>query len=99
MAAVESPGVMQVGDVEFSLDHDLDNPWQAVLYNCACHTYAQVIQQLILALGCTREQGYELAWMANHHGRATVFYGHKTNCERVVRILRDISLQAELEQT
>lgn len=99
MAAVESPGVMQVEDVEFSLDAGLENPWQAVLYNCDCHTYAQVIQQLMLAIGCTREQGYELAWMVNHHGHAAVYYGDKTHCERVVQILRDIGLQAELEQT
>jgi hypothetical protein len=99
MAAVESPGVMQVEDVEFSVDSGLDNPWQAVLHTCDCHTYAQIIQQLMLAIGCTREQGYELAWMANHHGHATVYYGDKTNCERIVHILRDAGLQAEVEQT
>jgi hypothetical protein len=99
MAAVESPGGMQVEDVEFSVDSGLDNPWQAVLYTCDCHTYAQVIQQLMLAIGCTREQGYELAWMVNHHGHATVYYGDKIKCERVVQILQDAGLQAEVEQT
>lgn len=99
MADAALPEVIQVEDVEFSLDDGLDNPWQAVLYNCDCHTYEQVIQQLMLAIGCTREQGYEIAWIVDHHGRAAVYHGEKPECERVVRILRNIGLRAEVEQT
>jgi hypothetical protein len=99
MAAVKSPEVMQVEDVEFSIDDGLDNPWQSVLYHCDCHTYQQIIQQLMLAIGCTREQGYELAWRVNHHGHAPVYYGAQKDCEQVVRVLRDINLRAEVEPT
>ena len=100
MATVDLPDVVTVEDVETGLgDDSLDNPWQAVLYNCDCHTYAQVIQQLMLAIGCSRDQAYELAWIVDHHGRASVYFGEKPECERVVRILRDIGLRAEVEQT
>ena len=100
MATVDLPDVLTVEDLETERDNnDLDNPWQAVLYNCDCHTYAQVIQQLILAIRCSRDHAYELAWIVDHHGRASVYFGEQAECERVVRILRDIGLRAEVEQT
>jgi ATP-dependent Clp protease adaptor protein ClpS len=100
VATVDLPDVITVEDVETDLDDDsLDNPWQAVLYNCDCHTYAQVIQQLMLAIGCSRDQAYELAWIVDHHGQASVYFGEKAECERVVHILRDIGLRAEVEQS
>ena len=101
MATVDLPDVLTVEDVETDIDDGsgLDNPWQAVLYNCDCHTYAQVIHQLILAIGCSRDHAYELAWVVDHHGRASVYFGEKAECARVVRILRDIGLRAEVEQT
>jgi ATP-dependent Clp protease adaptor protein ClpS len=100
VATVDLPDVLTDEDVETDLDDtSLDNPWQAVLYNCDCHTYAQVIQQLMLAIGCSRDQAYELAWIVDHHGRASVYFGEKTECERVVGILRDIGLRAEVEQS
>jgi hypothetical protein len=76
MATVDLPDVLTVEDVETDLDDSsLDNPWQAVLYNCDWHTYAQVIQQLILAIGCSRDQAYELAWIVDHHGRPRSIWG------------------------
>ena len=77
MATVDLPDVSTVEDVETDIDDgSLDNPWQAVLYNCDCHTYAQVIQQLMLAIGCSRDQAYELAWIVDHHGRGLgLFWG------------------------
>jgi ATP-dependent Clp protease adapter protein ClpS len=100
VATVDLPDVLTDEDVETDLDDtSLDNPWQAVLYNCDCHTYAQVIQQLMLAIRCSQDQAYELAWIVDHHGRASVYFGEKTECERVVGILRDIGLRAEVEQS
>ena len=98
MALEVAPEVISVEDIETEVDDGLDMPWQAVLYNCDCHTYEEVIQQLMLAIGCSREEAYELAWIVDHHGRAAVYTGEKPDCERVVRILRDIGLRAEVEQ-
>jgi ATP-dependent Clp protease adapter protein ClpS len=53
----------------------------------------------MLAIGCSRDQAYELAWIVDHHGRASVYFGEKAECERVVRILQDIGLRAEVEQS
>jgi hypothetical protein len=100
VATVDLPDVLTVEDVETERDDEgLDNLWQAVLYNRDCHTYAQVIQQLMLALRCPRDHAYELAWIVDHPGRVSVYFGEKAECERVVRILRDIGLRAEVEAT
>ena len=99
MATVELPDVITSEDIETDLDNGLDNPWQVVLYNCDCHTYEEVILQLMLAIGCSRDQAYEYAWIVDHHGRAAVYFGDKKDCERVVHILCDIGLRAEVEQT
>lgn len=99
MATVDLPAVIPDIDLETNLDTGLDNPWQAVLYNCDCHTYEDVIQQLMLAIGCSRDQAYEYAWIVDHHGRAAVYFGEQKDCERVVHILQDIGLRAEVEQT
>ncbi|GIX46432.1 MAG: hypothetical protein KatS3mg131_0643 [Candidatus Tectimicrobiota bacterium] len=99
MATGALPEVFTTEELEIEFDSGLDVPWQAVLYNCDCHTYEEVIRQLMLALGCSREEAYELAWIVDHHGRAAVYTGEKPACERVVHILRDIGLRAEVEQT
>ena len=100
MATVALPDVLTIENVGTERDDDgLDNPWQAVLYNCDCHTYAQVIQQLMLAVGCSPDHAYELAWIVDHHGRASVYFGEKAKCEHVMHILRDIGLHAEVEKT
>jgi ATP-dependent Clp protease adaptor protein ClpS len=100
VATVDLPDVLTVEDLETERGDDgLDNPWQAVLYNCDCHTYAQVIQQLMLAIGCSRDHAYESAWIVDHHGRASVYVGKKAECERIVRILCDIALRAEVEES
>jgi len=35
----------------------------------------------------------------DHDGRASVYFGEKAECERVVRILLDIGWRAEVEKT
>lgn len=95
MATVDLPEAITLDDLE--VGDGLDNPWQAVLYNCDCHTYEQVIRQLMIAIHCSHEQAYELAWIVDHHGRASVYIGDQEACERVVHILRDIGLRAEVE--
>ena len=98
MESVELPEFLSFAELELG-DGVLNNPWQAVLYTCDCHTYTQVIQQLTRAIRCSREVAYELAWTVHHHGQAIVYLGMQPECERIVSILRDIGLRAAVEQT
>lgn len=77
----------------------LGNPWQTVLYNCDCHTYDQVIWALMAAISCTREQAYEYAWIVDHHGRGSVYHGERSECERVMLVLRNGGLVSEIEES
>ena len=85
MATVDLPDVLTVEDVETALDDgDLDNPWQAVLYNCDCHTYQQVIALFCQCIpGMTPSKAFELAWKIDHQGEAVVFTGSWKQSEEI----------------
>jgi ATP-dependent Clp protease adaptor protein ClpS len=67
------------------------------LFNCSCHTFEQVITQLIKAIrGMTRPLAEELAWRVHTNGLAEVFRGDPAECDRVAAILKDIGLIVEV---
>jgi hypothetical protein len=76
----------------------LSDPWQTVLYNCNCHSYDQVIQALRVAISCTLEEAFAHAWTVDHHGQASVYRGEHKECERVMGVLVDAGLRAEVEE-
>jgi ATP-dependent Clp protease adapter protein ClpS len=63
------------------------------LFNCECHTFDDVIGQLVKAVpGMTRGQAEELAWRVHSQGLAEVYRGGAPECERVASILAEIGL-------
>lgn len=63
------------------------------LFNCDCHTFQEVIAQLVRAVpGMTRAQAEELAWRVHTQGLAEVYRGGAPECERVAAILAEIGL-------
>lgn len=63
------------------------------LFNCDCHTFEQVIGQLVKAVpGMTRAEAEELAWRVHTQGLAEVYRGGQPECERVAAILAEIGL-------
>ncbi len=99
MPAVAEPGVVMIEDIFENDGTNVGNPWQTVLYNCSCHTYDQVIEVLIVAICCTREEAYEFAWTVDHHGQASVYHGEQSECQRVMLVLRGAGLRAEVEES
>ena len=85
MATVDLPDVLTVEDVETDIDDgSLDNPWQAVLYNCDCHTYQQVIALFCQCIpGMNPSKAFELAWKIDHQGEAVVYTGEWKQAEEV----------------
>ena len=75
----------------------LKKPARVILYNDDWHTFDDVIIQLMKATGCTVEQGFQHAWAIHHNGRDVVFQAEREKCEKVVQILRQIRLQAEVD--
>jgi ATP-dependent Clp protease adaptor protein ClpS len=66
---------------------------QVFLFNCDCHSFDQVITQLLKAVpGMTRPLAEELAWRVHTNGLAEVYRGGFEECERVAKILGEIGL-------
>jgi len=92
---VETP---EVEDLE-STETEVSPPWMTVLHNCDCHTFDQVVKQLMKAIACTEERGWELAWQVHNTGKAVVKVGPETECVRVGNILGAIGLIVTVAQS
>ena len=91
----ESP---QADEIE-ATDVALAPPWMTVLHNCDCHTFEEVVKQLMKAIACSEERGWELAWQVHNTGKAVVKVGAETECVRVGNILAAIGLVVTVTQS
>ncbi len=63
------------------------------LFNCECHTFDDVITQLLKAVpGMTRPLAEETAWRVHTTGLAEVYRGGTPECDRVAKILGETGL-------
>ncbi len=63
------------------------------LFNCECHTFEEVITQLVKAVpGMTRPLAEELAWRVHTQGLAEVYRGGASECDRVAKVLGETGL-------
>ena len=92
---VETP---EVEDLE-STDVAVSPPWMTILHNCDCHTFEEVVRQLMKAIACSEERGWELAWQVHNTGRAVVKVAPEAECVRVGNILAAIGLVVTVTQS
>lgn len=71
-------------------------PWIVILYNDQIHTFDDVIDQLIKAIGCTVLDAERLAWQVHTEGKACVYDGDFEVCFRVQSVLGEIGLNSEI---
>jgi ATP-dependent Clp protease adaptor protein ClpS len=63
------------------------------LFNCECHSFDDVITQLLKAVpGMTRPLAEELAWRVHTQGLAEVYRGSGSECDRVAKVLGETGL-------
>ena len=67
-------------------------PWMTVLHNCDCHTFEEVVRQLMKAIACSEAEGWEIAWRVHNTGKAVVRVGAEAECVKVGNILAAIGL-------
>jgi len=72
--------------------------WQTVLYNCECHSFDEVIEQIMLAIKCTEATASQYAMTAHQLGCVAVFKGTKDKCEQVADVLGSIGLSVKVVQ-
>lgn len=74
-----------------------DTPWRLILYNDEEHTFDEVINQLIKALGCNVSKAEELTWKVHNDGKAVVFEGTFEECLKINSVLQEIELITEIK--
>jgi ATP-dependent Clp protease adaptor protein ClpS len=88
----ERTATRPVTDEETGETTALPPPWITFLWNCDCHTFEQVANQLVKAIGCSHDEGMQIAWRVHTEGKAAVRVGPRSECERVARVLSEIGL-------
>lgn len=91
----ETPGVDVLEKDE--VDDQEDTPWRVILYNDEIHTFDEVIEQLIKALGCTFDHAESLTMKVHNEGKAKVFEGTFEECFEVNGVLKEIQLVTEIK--
>jgi ATP-dependent Clp protease adaptor protein ClpS len=70
----EKKPLIEVDVLEESKEEEaLDNPWKLILYDDDIHTFDEVINQLMKALGCSRAHAEELTYKVHNEGKAVVY--------------------------
>ena len=81
-----------VPDILDEVESAVSPPWMTVLHNCDCHTFEEVVRQLMKAIACPEAEGWEIARQVHNTGKAVVKVGAEAECVRVGNILAEIGL-------
>ncbi|HMB97305.1 MAG TPA: ATP-dependent Clp protease adaptor ClpS [Balneolaceae bacterium] len=74
-----------------------DTPWRLILYDDDIHTFDEVSNQLIKALGCSVSRAEELTLKVHNEGKATVHEGSFEECLKINTVLQEIQLITEIK--
>jgi ATP-dependent Clp protease adaptor protein ClpS len=94
-ATETTPEVEEIEEVEVALAP----PWITILHNCDCHTFEDVVKQLIKAIACSEDRAWEIAWEVHNTGKAVVKVGPEAECVRVGNILAATGLVVTVTQS
>lgn len=78
-------------------EESLDTPWRVILYDDDIHTFDEVINQIIKAIGCTVAKAEELTLTVHTKGKAVVFEGTFEECLKINAVLLEIQLVTEIK--
>ena len=76
---------------------DSAGSFRVILFNDEEHTFEEVIQQLMIALSCTRSKAERLTWVVHTRGRCMVFAGSLEEALQVSAVLEEIALRTEIQ--
>lgn len=83
--------------VESQEEEKVNTPWKLILYDDDIHTFDEVIQQLIRALGCSVSKAEELTYKVHFDGKAIVYEGSFEECLKINSVLQEIQLVTEIK--
>ena len=74
-----------------------DTPWRVILYDDDVHTFDEVIEQIVKAIGCSVSHAEKLTFKVHNEGKAEVFEGTFEECFQVNGVLKEIQLITEIK--
>lgn len=91
-----------VGVIEAPVEQDAPpgsggEGYRVILYNDDHHYQHEVAEQLQKATEYPMSRCWDIMMEAHRKGRAICYHGSRERCHRVARILREISLQCEVD--
>lgn len=69
---------------------------RVILFNDDWHTFDEVIEQIILATGCSHSHAERCTLEVHHLGKSMVYEGDISACLRASAILEEIALHTQL---
>ena len=66
--------------------------WRVIVFNCYCHSFDEVVTQIMRAIRCSNEKATDITFVAERTGSATVCVGSQDYCEKVANILGKVGL-------
>lgn len=89
---------VEVVEEEKEEEKEKDNtPWRVILFDDDIHTFEEVINQLVKALGCSTSHAEKLTFKVHNEGKAEVFEGSFEECFKVNGVLKEIQLITEIK--
>jgi ATP-dependent Clp protease adaptor protein ClpS len=70
---------------------------RVILYNDEEHTFEEVINQIVRAVGCSLAEAEAMTAEVHLYGKAMVFQGAMAECFRVSSVLEEIALHTQIE--
>jgi hypothetical protein len=86
------PKATTIPDIDIFASIKEEWVWKTILFNCNCHTFNDVIDQLVYAIGCSEATASQMAHVVHNFGSIVAYKGEKESCERVADILGKIGL-------
>jgi len=75
-----------------------DSAWSVILFNCYCHSYEEVVEQVMGSTVCGYAAGCNHADAAEEFGSTKVFEGSFSDCTRVAGVLGSTGIDVRITQ-
>ena len=93
----KSPFQNPLSQEEQEEDVLIEQPARVILFNDEVHTFDEVINQIIKAIGCDTTKAEALTWEVHTKGKAMIYDGPMDECLRVSHVLEEIALHTQIE--
>jgi len=85
-----------INNPEIENDVTVSLPYKVLLFNDDTHSFEEVINQLMKAIGCGFTEARTFSFEAHVKGKAMVFSGEISRCLKVTSILEEIALHTQI---